>query len=273
MRRTARIGRTTTAWRLAAVAFVLLTAGVARAETVGDLFQRGNAAYWEGEYGAARDLYHRIVEDFRVENAEVYFNLGNAYAKQGRLGSAMLYYRRALGAAPSDDTRAAIEANLERTRRALVARHRQEIVANRTLFDESHGAWYALFHVLSANALAIVVLATFLPLMGLLILRRLTSRARLRRTLKPAIAALLVLSVASGGLLAGNAATRSTVRLGIVVREDAQLRASRAPNAPTVALPEGLEVRVLNEADEDSLRIQLSNGREGLVSIDAVKEF
>ncbi len=83
---------------------LLLTASPARAETIRDLFDRANADYWHGDFEAARDLYHDIVSDYRIDNAEVYYNLGNTYMKLDRLGSAMLYYKRALACHPSEGT-------------------------------------------------------------------------------------------------------------------------------------------------------------------------
>ena len=85
--------------------------------------------------------------------------------------------------------------------------------------------------------------------------------------------ALLVLTLLFGGLLAGNAATTHTVRLGIILHDNARIRATKAPDAPAVTLPEGLEVQLLDEADENDVRIQLSNGREGWVDAEAVKEI
>ena len=85
---------------LLAAAATTLAPAPAQAETIRDLFDQANARYWKGDYTGARDLYHRIVEDYRVDNAEVYLNLANAYAQLDQLGSAVLYYKRALRCAP-----------------------------------------------------------------------------------------------------------------------------------------------------------------------------
>jgi len=256
-------------------AFVLVSAAAApaRAETIEDLFQKANADYWEGRYDAARDGYHRIVEDYRIDNPEVYYNLANTYVNLDRLGSAVLYYKRALASAPDDDTREAIGANLNQVRLALAARHRDTVASERALLDESHGAWYALFHVLPGDTLAVAALALWLALAATLLLRRATARPGLRRGLKPTALVLLLLVALAGGLLAGNVATTRSVRLAIVVQPDAKLRTSRQPDAPAVTLPEGLEVRILSDLDDEWTRVRLGNGREGYVSGAAVKEI
>lgn len=257
-------------------ALLLLGAAVprdAQAETIQDLFDAANDSYWRGEFEAARDLYHRIVEDFRVDNPEVYLNLGNAYARLDLLGSAILYYKRALRCAPGDETEKAIDTNLARARGLLQARHRERIEQNRMLYEESHGAWYDLFHLLTEDTLAVVLLLLCAALAAALIVARLSPRVSLRRVLRPTAAVLAVVALAFGGLLAGHRATSSAVRLGIVIHADVKLKATRLPDAATVTLPEGLELRILNDPEEGEMRVQLSNGREGYVPEASVKEI
>ncbi len=68
-----------------------------------------NAAYNEGRYTTAVENYEAILAD-GLHSAKVYFNLGNAYFKQERLGKAILNYHRALRLAPADED---IRHNLE----------------------------------------------------------------------------------------------------------------------------------------------------------------
>lgn len=254
-------------------------AAPARAETLADLFRDANARFWEGDFETARGLYHHIVEDYRIDNPEVYFNLANTYGKLDRLGSAVLYYERALASDPGPDTKEAAAANLAQVRQMLAARHREDVGRNRMLFDDSHGAWYALFHLLPADSFAILLAIVWMGLAAALVVRRTTRSQGLRRGLKPTAVALLVLVVLAGGLLAGNVATTRTIRLGVVIQADVKLRATRVPDAPSVGLPEGLEVRILSEddgaaeGDGEWTRVLLSNGREGFVPADAVKEI
>jgi tetratricopeptide (TPR) repeat protein len=58
-----------------------------------------NTQYSEGNYAEAISIYQQqIVEQ---PSAEVYYNLGNAYFKQGELSQAILAYERALRIKPS----------------------------------------------------------------------------------------------------------------------------------------------------------------------------
>ncbi|HEX6791803.1 MAG TPA: tetratricopeptide repeat protein [Candidatus Krumholzibacteria bacterium] len=70
------------------------------------LFAAGNSAYEAGAYADAIDRYTETVRA-GVVNADLYYNLGNAYFKTGDLGRSVLWYERALRIEPrSDDTRA-----------------------------------------------------------------------------------------------------------------------------------------------------------------------
>jgi len=86
------------------------TIGASSTETdVGALravFEEGNASYEDGDFESAIDAYSSLVAA-GVENKDLYYNLANAYFKNGELGWAVLYYERALRLAPRDeDTKA-----------------------------------------------------------------------------------------------------------------------------------------------------------------------
>ena len=63
------------------------------------LFADANAQYAEGNYAEAATQYEQILQE--QPTAEVYYNLGNAYFKQGELTQSILAYERALRLKPS----------------------------------------------------------------------------------------------------------------------------------------------------------------------------
>ncbi|MEZ4862532.1 MAG: tetratricopeptide repeat protein [Caldilineaceae bacterium] len=73
-----------------------------------DTLARGNQLYAQGDFQAAGQLYEQLIAQ-GVEDSVLYYNLGNAYYKQGELGRALLNYTRAARLAPRD---ADIQANL-----------------------------------------------------------------------------------------------------------------------------------------------------------------
>ncbi len=252
------------------LAAVPLSAGAA---TLQQQFQEANGRYWKGDYAEAARLYEDLVARYRLDNPELYFNLGNAYLKQQRLGAAVLYYRRALAAAPSPDTQAAAEANLSKARELLRTRSQEARKAGQLLYDETHGVFYTIFHLLRADTLAVLLLGSYLGFVALLLVRRLFRSDLRRRVLRPLAVALGIVAAIFGVLTVGNAYTSVDLVLGVVVRPDATLRSGRSPDAPAVALPEGLEVRLLGAPDDGFVRVQLGNGREGYVAEDVVKQI
>jgi tetratricopeptide (TPR) repeat protein len=76
-------------------------------------FQKANQLFQDKDYAGAIQLYQQILTQGK-ESAPLYFNLGNAYFKDGDLGRAILYYLKAQRLDPSDDD---IKANLDFARK------------------------------------------------------------------------------------------------------------------------------------------------------------
>jgi len=63
------------------------------------LFAQANAQYAEGNYAEAAEQYQQVLAE--SPSADLYYNLGNAYFKQGELAQSILAYERALRLEPS----------------------------------------------------------------------------------------------------------------------------------------------------------------------------
>src|SRR5205814_513210 len=69
-------------------------------------FYQGNAAYKAGDYAGAAGAYERLL-NAGLASGPLYFNLGNAYFKNGHVGQAILNFERAHRLMPRDpDVRA-----------------------------------------------------------------------------------------------------------------------------------------------------------------------
>jgi tetratricopeptide (TPR) repeat protein len=107
------------------------------------LFQQGNAAYSRGDYQQAIDIYEKIEKTKGLLSASLLYNLGNSYAKSGRVGLAILNYERAFRL---DSTDSDIAGNLDLTRKE-----------NGLYPGEARGMEH-LFHILSLDQWALIVL-------------------------------------------------------------------------------------------------------------------
>jgi tetratricopeptide (TPR) repeat protein len=65
------------------------------------LFLAGNRAYENKDYKAALDNY-LTLEQYNYLSAPLYYNIGNCYFKEGKLGYSVLYYLRAQRLDPRD---------------------------------------------------------------------------------------------------------------------------------------------------------------------------
>ncbi len=77
---------------------------------------KGDSLYTAGNFEEASAVYESI-EAQGLESADLYYNMGNAYYKQGRLPMAILYYERALKMKPYDKD---IQYNLELSQQYVV---------------------------------------------------------------------------------------------------------------------------------------------------------
>lgn len=123
------------------------------------LIEKANAAYVDGQYSYAIELYEELLKQ-NLEAPQLYYNLGNAYFKENRLGQAILNYERALRLKPGDDNTIY---NLE------IARGRMVDLINPTPLIFYERWWKLIFTMFSADTwakLALVFLTLTLSFVG-----------------------------------------------------------------------------------------------------------
>lgn len=142
--------------------------------------QAANALYGNGRYAEAIRAYENLVSQ-GVDDANLYFNLGNAYYQTGDLGNAIANYRRAEQLAPRD---ADVQYNLALARGQVAARQEagdqlpqmpQTMV---TIFLADVAAW------LSLNETAVLTLLLWTMLCLMIFAVRRLGDGRFKITLK-----------------------------------------------------------------------------------------
>lgn len=73
--------------------------GVAQNE---EFFEKANAAYADGNYQEAVQLYNRVLENGEASVA-IYYNLGNSYYKLNKIAPSIYHYEKALQLKPGDE--------------------------------------------------------------------------------------------------------------------------------------------------------------------------
>lgn len=226
----------------------LLAAGTA---DPADTFQQANQLFLQGDYDGAAKAYQSLC-DQGFASASLYYDLGNAHYRAGRLGWAVASWQRALRLSPGD---ADARHNLEVARAGIVDRivgEREEPFFDRVLARISGPAAVALFAV------------PWLALWGLLLVRR-RSFGPLRPFLTAGVIAAALLATGTGALLAGKASAERTPMAVVVSKSSAVREGPSASLRAAFELHEGTAVRVLS-GDGEFLRVRLSNGLEGWVA-------
>jgi len=82
--------------------FLFLFVEIVSAGELENLFQKGNEHYLKGEYQETIRIFQSIVEK-GYQGKSLYYNLGNAYFRIGKIGLAILYYEKAKKISTSDE--------------------------------------------------------------------------------------------------------------------------------------------------------------------------
>jgi hypothetical protein len=209
-----------------------------------------NQLYNAGNYHEAGRIYEQIITQ-GVQDSAVYFNLGNAYYRQGDLGRAIVNYQRAALLDPRD---ADIEANLALTReQAGIVTGMESSLADVPgplgMLAEMTSNW------LSLNETAVMSL-TFWFLAGLLILGwRLMAPGKVRSTFKFVALLALFLLLLTGLSFVTRVFTESASPGGVIIAPSVAISSEPGEQFVTeYKLQSGTEVSVA-ETDGDWARL------------------
>ncbi len=228
-----------------------------------DAFQRAEAFYQEERFPKAIEIYESIRSS-GVEDGVLYYNLGNAYFKAGRLGFAILSYERALKLMPGDED---VRANLA---------FADELVSGGLEpppLPLAIGWVVDLYRRAAPGALAQVLSLSFLvggSAVTLLLLDRWPS---LRTATLAVLAGSVAVALLAGASLVAKVRAESNRVEAVVVTENAYVRSGPGESSPRLAeIHEGLKVRILGER-EGFLHVSLANGLTGWVPREQVERI
>ncbi len=242
---------------------IVLFLGVisARSQSLDQLWDEANTAYINADYQAAIATYDSILATGNV-SYKIYYNLGNAYFKEGKIGPSILNYNRALRLAPSDQD---IKYNLR--------------VANSYVKDKIEHVpefflktWFrALRMSLSSNTWAAISLILLICMLACVLLYLLATKLLLRKSGFYGAITLLLLFIFS-------VVSASIGRRELTHAEEAIVMSSAAPvksspdnsSKDLFVLHEGTKVRVLNSLEEWR-EISIADGNKGWIPNSAIE--
>ncbi len=235
------------------LSFLFLTAlCLAGNSTISD----GNNAYKSGNFQLAIEKYDSVLASGFC-SSELYYNTGNAYFKQGRLGYAVLNYERALSLSPSDEdvlfnlkiTRARLKDNISPTPQFFLYTWLNSLV----LFLSADGWTYLLM----------ISLFVFAILVYLFIY---ASSTKLRKLFLIGTVSVLLIVISSIVLITFR--YKSDTKKDWAVITNLIVQAKFAPSnseKDVFVIHEGLKVKI-DEVESDWYKIRLSDGKVGWVA-------
>jgi hypothetical protein len=238
---------------------LLIVARITNAEDVSAAFNEANKFYEQGKFVDAATRYEKIIQSGSI-SAPLFFNLGNAHLKSGKIGRAIVSYHKAERLSPRD---VEIRSNLQFARNLAGGG-----AAPRQTF------WENWLRRLTVNEWTVLTSVVFSLWFFVLAIRQ--WRDDWKNSFRGLVASLGILTMLLIVFLVVTIRQESTPFSGVIVPE-AVVRLGTFEESPSAfTLHDGAEVKVLNRKD-DWLQIEDQARRTGwmlekqLMSLNAPK--
>ncbi|MBI4508955.1 MAG: tetratricopeptide repeat protein [Deltaproteobacteria bacterium] len=244
-------------WIVLAIVFA-----AAEAHASGDLFVDAANDYAAQRYHDAVDKYEELLLDGH-RHADVFYNLGNAYFRVGKIGRAILNYERALRMSPGADDALY---NLEVARDVAASRFGRDTLAG----IETDPLWMRAVNWQPLGTLAWAFLALDVIFFSVLIAVRFLPTGFLRTGLVTSQVFIGLAGALVGLLLAGQLYFLRHVKMSVVVADEVIMREGPDPTRREMPkLHAGHRLVILRES-QGWVRVRLANRVEGWVPKDTV---
>lgn len=224
-----------------------------------EVFKKGVEFYKEKKYEEAINTWLQLEKNY--EDWRIYFNIGNAYAKLGKTGYAMLHYEKALKLKPGEKM---IEENINFLKYKLKDKieEEQKSPLRKTL--------ERFYNKLNFKKVMIYFVFSFF-LINLIICFYLIFPQNFPKVFLIFLSFLIGFFTVSSFFLFHFWHKEKNVFYGIIMEDTVEVRSAPMDDATILfVIHEGLKVRVYEEV-ESYLRIGLPNGMGGFVSKSSLK--
>ena len=222
--------------------------------------EAGTKAYNEGDFERAIDEWRTCVDN-GIEDADLFYNLGNAYFRNGKLGFSIFYYKQALRLRANDDD---IQHNLK---------YAQAMTRDKVEDEEENPILTALFrahHALSLKAQLFILLALFWAITLVFIARRLTPGERGKNICTGIVFALTTVLCVIGASAGYKVFVLETEVTGVVTASDADVTSAPSDKSQTLnTLSEGTSFEVIS-MQGNYAEIRLGEKIKGFVKLSEV---
>ena len=234
--------------------------GKSRAE---ELWNMANTAYSNGNYRAAIQIYDSIVT-LGMVSPKLYYNMGNAYFKEDKIGKAILYYNRSLRLDPSNrDT----QHNL-----TVAGSHTKDNIE--TVPEFFIKTWIRTLRLsLGSNGWAVLSLVFFaLLLTGTMFYLLPQSLTKRKAGFGVAVASMLLFIVTTWFSVAGKKEIEGSYQ-AVVMSSSAPVKSSPDNSSMDIfILHEGTTVKILG-ALNDWREISIADGKKGWINAKSIESI
>ncbi|MDO8535416.1 MAG: hypothetical protein Q7S30_00150 [Candidatus Omnitrophota bacterium] len=226
------------------------------------LFYKANSLYEQREYEKASEEYAKILA-LDSESGPLYFNIGNTFFKMGKIGYAILAYKKAQRLMPGDSD---LKSNLAYAESLTEDSALQAQPQNRT-------AWLFRFpfREYNLNTISVILISLYLMLIAMLLTGIIypVFKRRMAIVFYPALIG-FILTLGAFGIRYYD---EEMVRHGVVVVKEAECKYEPIDKSNNYfTLKEGQEALVLNTR-AGWRRIRRLDGKLAWVKSDAVEEI
>lgn len=235
--------------------FFVLSSSILFGDDISNVMQKANELYKNNQYQLAIDEYNKLVKQ-GYEGTSLYYNLGNAHYRLGKVGFAILYYEKALKFSPSDED---VKHNLALAKLNLV--DKVDELPPFFIFN----IWEGLLASFSVSGWTIIIYIIFILLLLAVIayfFSRSVTQQRISFFTGIGILVLLFLSIS---LLAVKMNNEFNIKNGIIVETSVIVKSAPDNSSKDeFSIHEGLKVRLEDKVD-DWVKISLSDGKVGWI--------
>jgi len=240
---------------LQVILLVVFASAVFANTEVNSLMKSGNELYKNNQYQSAIDEYNKLVKQ-GYEGTSLYYNLGNAHYRLGKVGFAILYYEKALKFSPGDED---TKHNL-----ALAKRNLKDKVDELPPFF-IFNIWEAMLASFSVSDWTIIIYIIFILLLFSVIayfFSRSVTQQRISFLIGVGFFILLFFSIS---LIAVKMNKEFNIKDGIIVENIVTVKSSPdSSSKDEFVIHEGLKVRLEDKVD-DWVKIRLADGKIGWI--------
>ena len=232
-----------------------LSALAVHSHTIDTLMNAGNNAYQSGKWREAITCYAQI-DSIGYQSADLYYNLGNAFFKNGDKAHALLWYERALRLSPNNED---IEHNIAFVNQQII----DKIEVLPQIFIV---AWWNKFSGLfTSNGWAILSIICAFVVVAALLLFLLATSSVLRKVGSTFLSIGLIIGIFAVIFAAREKTRYNRYPEAIIMQKVVSAQSAPADNGKELfVIHEGLKISI-TDYNGSYLEIRLPNGEKGWI--------